>query len=322
MDRNATEPADDNADALRKLLTRLATPLDVYDGDATPPRIHVGRLPEYLPVEVPLPEGSSVIGSVEHELSRGCRSVEILLDASPPVERAREDYRRKLRASGWEEDIDQPGRSGFNPRGLPMFFRAAYRFPRLRRRLGLDRPGLPPFFRLGARGPKLTVMTQDHGDAPTDVRLRLILNHRDPWLRHDAAWPAIPTLYYPPDARGRPEIQDTVVLLQPPDAHDLGGGSGSREPDGAHSYVILRTGLDLTSLTAHYRAQLERVGWRLADQGLDGPQAWSAWTFTHENGEPWTGTFSALRLLGTEGRYLLQVYAGRTADATQATEQA
>lgn len=320
MTRNGPEPADDGADALRRLLTRLATPLDTYDGDAPPARVHVGRLPGDLPVEVPLPEGSTVLGSVERGLPRGRRTVEILLDVAPPAERAREDYRRKLLNAGWDEDTSSPGRSGFNPRGLPLAFRAAYRFPRLRRRMGLDRQEIPPLFRLGSRGPKLTVLTQDHGDDPTDVRLRLILNHRDPWLHHDAAWNAIPTLYYPPGTRDRPEIENIGVLWQPPDARELGGGGG-REPDGAHSYVILKTDLDLASLASYYSAQLEAAGWRRVDEGLDGPQAWSAWTFTHE-GAPWSGAFSALRLFGTEGRHLLQVYAARTPNATRTTGRA
>lgn len=202
-----------------------------------------------------------------------------------------------------------------------MLFRAAYRFPRLRRRLGLDSQDIPLIFRLGARGLKLTVLTQDHGDAPTDVRLDLMLNNRDPWLRHDAAWTAIPTLYYPPDYLGRPEVQNTSVLWQPPDVQRLSGGGGSREPDGAHSHVVLRTGMDLASLAAHYSAQLEGAGWLRTDGGQDGPQAWSAWTFTHKE-EPWTGAFSALRLPGAEGRYLLQVCAGRAAGESTHAERA
>lgn len=152
------------------------------------------------------------------------------------------------------------------------------------------------------------------------MRLHLILNHRDPWLRHDDAWIAIPTLYYPPDSRGRPEIQHIGVLWQPYDVREIGGGRGSRGPNGAHSYVVLQTGVDLASLASHHATQLEEAGWRRADEGLDGPQAWSAWTFDHQ-GEPWAGTFSALRLLGTDGRYLLQVYAVRAPDH-EATEQA
>jgi hypothetical protein len=234
-----------------------------------------------------------------------------VIDVPQTADGFREDYRRQLRASGWEEDADRPEHRGFNPRGLPLLFRAAYRFPRLRGRLGLDRPELPPVFRLGARLPKLMVFAQDRRDAPTDVRLHLFTGHRDPWVAHDPAWTAIPSLISPPGVHGRPAAQDTGVLTQPFDARAAGGGwGGPPGHDGAYSFVVLETTLDLDAIVAHYAEQLEGAGWSRADGGRSGPQAWSTWTFDDEGGRSWDGTFTALRLAGFPQRYLLQVHAG------------
>jgi len=205
MDGNGVDPLPEDVAAWRELARRLSMPLDPYEGVAEA-RILVGRLPKDLPMRLPIPDGSTVVGSVTRSLSRGHRSVEVLLDAAPSAGQVREDYRRQLQAAKWREEDNLPGRGGFNPRGMPLLFRAAYRFPRLRRALQMDRKDFPAPFRLGASGPRLMVMAQDRPDAPTDVRLHLTLGRRDLWLRHDDALTAVPTLYLPPDVRGRPDI--------------------------------------------------------------------------------------------------------------------
>jgi hypothetical protein len=267
-----------------------------------------------MPVEVPIPEGATVVGCAAHKPPRGGRFVQIVLDAALPAERLLEAYRRQLLSAGWSEDADWPGHSGFVPRGLPLFFRLVRRFPRLRRRFRLDRQEIPPFFRLGARAPKLWFVAQDRKGVPTDVRLNLVIKQRDPWLRHDIAWTVIPRLSSPPDTRRSREHCVTDVLHPPPDAAGRPrGGGGPYEPDGAYSYATLETGLDLTSLSSHYAAQLEDTGWTRAEEGQSGPQAWSTWTLRDQKDRPWTGAFTALRLSkGPEGapsRYLLQINA-------------
>lgn len=141
--------------ALRELAARLLAPPDSYDQATMPPRILVGRLPENLPVEIPVPDGLTVVGSIVRDMPRrNGRMIDVVLDADVPAELFRETYRQLLLTSGWDEDQERPGRSGFVPRGLPgLFHRAATRFSRLRRLLGERVPGLPRdivgFFRLG-----------------------------------------------------------------------------------------------------------------------------------------------------------------------------
>ena len=270
---NSTEDGRDAA--LRELAARLLAPLDVHGvEDRTPPRLYVGRLPEELSVWITIPEGATVVGSAVHGLPRARTLYEIVLDAETPAEHLREVYQRRLLAAGWTEEDDYPPRRGFVPRGIPLFFRLAYRFPCLRRRLRLDHPGIPPLFRLGARDPKLWFVARDRQDSPTDVRLTLAVRHRDPWVHHDLAWAVIPRLSSPPDVLERYEPHATNVLHPPPDvAGRPRGGGGPYEPDGAYSYATLETGLDLTSLTAHYAGQLEDAGWTRAYEGQSGPQA-------------------------------------------------
>jgi len=302
----------------------LATP-NPHDQTITPPRILAGRLPEDLPVEIPLPDGTVVVGSMERDMFRkNGRMFQIVLDADVPAEQFRETYRQLLLTSGWNEDQERPGRSGFVPRRLPMLFRVSQRFPRLRSRLGLDRPELPALlrvgFRLGPRGPKLAVYFRDRPNAPTDVHLILFAGQREAWVRHDLIRNVIPSLYSPPGIRERYEDERTGVLAPPVGARQVrgnwgGGGRRRWEPDGAYSYVALESDSDLATIAVHYAAQFEEAGWTCMDGGQNGPQAWSTWTFTDGKGRPWTGAFTALRLPeapeGAPSRHLLQVHAGR-----------
>ncbi|MGI8910960.1 MAG: hypothetical protein ACR2JR_10475 [Rubrobacteraceae bacterium] len=313
---------DENRGALRKLAARLLTAQNIQDEQAAaPPRIFVGRLPEDLPVEVPISDGADVVGGVARDLSRGRRDAEIVLDAALSAERFREDYRRQLLAAGWDEDTELFGLRSFVPPGLPgLFHLAASRSGRLRRFLRGRVPGLPGLFPVVFRsgGYKLMVSAHDRPDAPTDVRLHLFTSRRGPWTGDEPALEILPSLVPPSDARRRRrEISNFGVLAPPHDARRPGGnfgGSGRPENDAAYSYIALETGLDLTALTAHYAAQLERAGWSRVEEGHAGPQAWSAWTFTGGDGNLWTGTFTALRLPATPARYLLQINAVRTSN--------
>ena len=317
MKQNEPNPNDP---ALRKLTERLLAPPDPNgENVAEPPRLYPGGLPDGLPAELPMPDGATLIGGSTQNLGRGRWMIEIVLDAEQPAERFREDYRRQLFAAGWQEDQDWlgPGRRGFVPSGLPgLFVRAAHRSPRLGRRLRGRVPGLPNLFpdlmRLGEDGPGLMVTAADRHNAPTDVRLRILYGRRSPRGHHDPAWETIPSLVPPPGTRGRQDEGHDGLLHPPRDARGLPGGGGGRwDSDGAYSTATIQTDLDLAAVHEHYACGLEEAGWLLVDRGECGPQAWSTWRFTDGHGEPWNGTFSALRLPGPPTRYLLQVHAGR-----------
>ena len=321
MNEYGFKPGPDDEELVpRVLVERLLAPPDPNGGPAVgPPRLFPGRLPDGLPPELPMPDGAALVGGSTQDLGQGRWTTEIILDAEQSAERFREVYRRRLLAAGWREDDDWPGpgRHGFVPPGLPgLFVRAAHRSPRLRRRLRGRVPGLPNLFpdllRLGEDGPGLMVTAADRHDAPTDVRLRILYGRRGPRSRHDPVRETIPSLVPPPGTRGRRD-EGHIGLLHPPhDARVLPGGGGGRwKPDGAYSTATIQTDLDLADIHGHYATGLGEAGWSLVDSGESGPQAWSTWRFTDEQGAPWNGTFSALRLPGLSTRYLLQVHAGR-----------
>ncbi|HZU11861.1 MAG TPA: hypothetical protein VFB58_03400 [Chloroflexota bacterium] len=54
-------------------------------------------------------------------------------------------------------------------------------------------------------------------------------------------------------------------------------GGGSSSSGYYHRHAELRTSLDITGLARHYHRQWARRGWRLLDEGVAGPVAWSFW---------------------------------------------
>lgn len=229
--------------------------------------------------------------------------------------RVREAFRASLSENGWEEDNSTTGVSGFarGPRGFLMSLGRV--LSRSRRGAAVDVPGLSAVFR-DTRRQLLIVSAEEQTNAPTDVRLRLITG-RGPERRgrnDPEAMFVMPLLTPPPGSHSVDERRSTSLLAPPPDAQSSGGeyGGSGWEHDGAYSFAALETDADLSSLTAHYIAQLQDAGWSRSDEDIDSPQAWNTWTFVDGESHPWEAVLTVLHLPKTPRRYLLHLRADRT----------
>lgn len=272
-----------------ELAARLLESHSPYTVSGEKPLVFAGRLPEEMPFEVPIPDGFVLVGSA---------------------------FRDLLSGGEWEEDhLGEPGCGGFarGPRGFLMSLGRT--LVRSRRGAPVDVPGLSTVFR-DARRQTLIVSAEERGRTPTDVRLRLITNRGPLHRRHPndpEALFVLPVLTPPPLARASEEGVRTGHLAPPFEARTTGGSYGGHGlgHDGAFSFVALETELDLPAVTAHYTALLEEAGWSRSDEGIDGPQAWTAWTFSDDEQSSWAAAFTALRLPASPRRYLLNLRADR-----------
>lgn len=236
-----------------------------------PPQLLVGQLPPALPFDLPLPEGTRVLGTL---LQGDASTATMVLVTERSPDEVVEFYKERLKAAGWSEEEFPGQQRGFvqsGPMG-PSFAR----------------------FLLGDTGPSLIMTTFADMDGLTTTQI--ILNpegRRFPAARgrmgprHDM-WSALPAICAPAGAWQSVE-----------------GGSGG--DDRVISFARLNTALDLSTLATHYQAQLEYGGWERKDAGESGPIAWSAWGFTDTQGEPWRGLFFILKQPDVADRYLLQV---------------
>lgn len=257
---------------LRELALRLSTvPGDPRLGEAEP-QLFVGQLPPNLSLEIPLPEGSRLLGT----LIRSEDQLDIVLDCTQSPEEVLNFYKERLSSAGWQEqEAMRPHHAGFVHAGFPPFLNHIV-------------------FCLGSQDLALTVNAYARKDGRTDVRLDLNASRE-----------------YSPCARQyrRPHrmLDDLVPMLAPPPGARQQGGGGGGGPDNWFSSAMLETDMDLLALAAHYAAQLEKGGWTRSAAGHDGPLAWSTWTFRDEEKEPWRGLFFILKVPGREGQYALEV---------------
>ncbi|HEY7357724.1 MAG TPA: hypothetical protein VH590_14705 [Ktedonobacterales bacterium] len=272
---------DTNPESREALLEALALRLtsSPFDPRTQNPQLFVGQLPDNLPFELPIPEGSRVIGGI----TRSPEHIGLLLDVPLPPEQAHAFYKERLQADGWSE-LDQPmgmQRGGFVHSSI------------------LARSHSVTFCK-GPRGPSLDVRALSAQAGFTDVRLSLNLDERESPCAQSARM-----------RRGRRVrdmgLEQLIPPLAPPEgARQMGGGGGGGS-DSWYSSATLEADTDLATLTAHYADQLAQGGWTRTDAGSAGPAAWHIWTFQDEDKEPWYGMFFMLKSPGKEREYFLYI---------------
>lgn len=98
-EQGANPAPPEDAAALRELAVRLLRARFPGDPEAADEmQLLVGEVPAGLPVELPLPPGSRVVGSLVRGNPRG---ISIVLDAEQPAEQVLEFYRERLSGAGW-----------------------------------------------------------------------------------------------------------------------------------------------------------------------------------------------------------------------------
>ena len=253
----------------RALALRLLAPR--FPGAPAPEQtsLFVGRLPDTLPVDIPIPNGAAVLGS----LARSPQHTSIVLDVPLAPERVLDFYRERMEAAGWSEQEPFVNPSG----GFAYVGRAQ-----------------PTVFCRSPRGPALSVQANTAPTGLTDVRVDLNTDARNSPCaqrrRHGGMQEIFPTLTPPSGAR---QIAG-------------GGGGGS---DQAYTSANLEAELDLAAVADHYTRQLIDAGWTRDDAQGNGPVVWSAWTFRDEDSQGWRGLLFILREPGAPDHYFLYMRA-------------
>jgi hypothetical protein len=287
MNENSPNPNLNETDLLEFAL-RLAT----YPGDSRTQKAQLlpGQLPDQLPVDIPFPEGSRVLGS----LISNPESINMFLDTHLSPEQVLTFYRQRMEALGWQTtDIFQPNRGGLMPtgarsRGGNETFYKGLRDPSLTvNGLGISSAWVDEFNR-NRSGPVLTVNAYPGKGSTTDLRLNLNMN---------GPFPPGP----PRHMRGLPSrnIVSLLPALEAPEGSNMTGGGSGGSLNGAHSEITIETNIDLSTLAVHYKTQLEQAGCVLTEEGQNGSLAWITWTLK-EDDELWHGFFFILKELDQE----------------------
>ena len=262
------------------LLEKLALSLLVYPGDprASKPRLFLGKIPENLPIEVPIPEQSRVVGT----LARSETQVEIVLESDLTPEEIFSFYRVQLTSLDWHE----PG--GMWPHQAGGFLHSDFG------------PHMNITFCQEPGGAGLTLNILQLESTTTDVRLNLSLDRE----MNPCAQQAMMRRHM-----HHHEMYEIIPPLIPPRGAQQRGGGGGSSSDEVHTTATLKTNLALDALAKHYADQLSQAGWTQTDVGASGPLAWH---FTSEDQEPWSGLFFILKAPEKPDDYFLYVRAAWT----------
>lgn len=267
-----------NPDSNEALLQALALRLLAkgFPGDSKPESVQiiVGRLPEQLNFEVPLPENSRILGSY---VNLDWHNICIEFDTDLPPESLFNFYRERLLSSGWHSpEIPRP-RGGFHVN------------------LSTNRA----LFCRSHRGPSLSIYASTLPHQLTQVSLAI---NSDPNNRSCAKTSSSRDLY---------EGYELIPSLTPPVNSKQFGQQSSSGGDNANSRTMLKTNLDLLSVIAHYQTQLEQVGWTCFEQGHGESLAWSTWRFCDQEEESWYGLFFVFKMTENPFQYLIEVQINR-----------
>jgi hypothetical protein len=244
-------------------LLEFALRLATYPNDSRTQNAQLlpGQLPDQLPVDIPIPEGSRVLGS----LIRNPEKIDIFLDKNLSPEQVFTFYNERMKAAGWQTtDIFQPDRGGLMEAGAR------------------SRGGTETFYR-GLRDPAVTVNALDDDNLNRSGHACMVSaypgrgNVTDIRLNLDMQSPLPPGPYsHMRPHRSRP-TNILLPVVEAPEGAILRFCSGGYMFNSAHQEASLETNLDLSTLAAHYRAQLQQSRCVLTEEGKGGQLAWMNW---------------------------------------------
>lgn len=254
---------------LREFVERM---LSIHGGDT---KVIVGKLPEKMPVELPIPSDSQILGSIVN--SKG--SVQIVLDVSQSVEQVTDFYKNKLLSEAWK----QPIHPGYN-RG---FVTTRSEFGRYNN-----------FCKKNANlFSSLNLTIKEKKEISSTVSLTY--NPIDEKVKHHPC--KKPSTDYPEHIALFPALTLPLDTEASKDNYFYGGSNQSE--------VILKTKLDSKTLTNHYVQQLEKANWKKIDSEQNNSHSWSTWTFKDEKGKNWHGTLSFTQIPGKPNHYFANLKA-------------
>jgi hypothetical protein len=242
--------------ALRELAERLLMMRGLFAVADSPPQLIAGRLPDGLPLHLPLPAGARVVGAVRRQApplpgrAAGGEMTEIVLDAPGSADDVLRFYERELPALGWPvREAGEPPRPG----------------------------GFVPFAVLPSR-----TFGQETGGQQLSLRVAPLAGGNDVRIQLGPA--GVGPRGVPPQ---RPPGFGILPSLTPPPGVPLvplGGGGG---PAMMSSTALAQSDQSASALEAHFGQHFEAGGWTRTDVGASGPLAWSRWSSTAH--EDWAG---------------------------------
>ncbi len=275
--------AQANPDALRVLALRfLAPPVSGPNGMTQTAELLPGAVPGDVPLMIPAPPGTNLIGSMVRKFAGASVSWEIAFDSPSSQDDLLNFYTQALAPQGF---VPPPVRTGGGRGFAPVSGNAA----------GAPRGS----FCRSANGPYVAVSAAPTGGGATDLRLFVVGE------ASGFCGGAMPTVGGP---------VDRVPALAAPAGVAIANPTGTIGPNRAVVEAIATAAATAADLDAAYGAQLVAAGWTKTGGNANGPVAWSTYTVPGEGG--YSGFLSVREIPGGNVRELFLSVANASANAT------
>lgn len=264
------DPTDDPA-ALRALIGRFLTaPGSGPTSQQQAADLLPGQVASDLPLALPPPPNSRVIGSVVRRRGQDAVLWDVIFDAPGTPADILQAYGQQLAALGWTKPPVGPFGGGFQA-AAPSDTAATF----------CQTIGAAPF---------LTVTAAPEASGQADVRVHI-----------DATGPGpcfMPTAPGPPPLAGAGRLP----VLAPPAGVPVQPSGSSGGNDRFTSEATALTDKRSSDLEAFYAQQVQAAGWTRVAGGAEGPYAWSTWTLP--GGDGYQGLLTVLEAPGQNRREL------------------
>ncbi len=254
------------------LLLRLLSIPSWYKGEVN---LTVDRLPDGLPVELPIIEQAEVVASFSYSQN----SFYIFLDIPNSPQQIQTTYRNILRGKGWQQlsrnEPDNPVRVGLG-----------FSYP-----IGIDYTASVTFCYKKSNA-SLVLTTPPLKNSITKATLKLEL---DPYSSPcQAEWERKASFNNIP----------MPILIEPPQTEItkmIGSGGGEAN---YNTTAIITTQLERKTLLDSYYSQMEEMGWKKIEAAEEDLLYISLWEFQDSDNSKWRGMFNWTKLAKDSDKYL------------------
>ena len=263
------ETANNNDDEMipTKIAERLLrlNRVDFYRGIKS--NIIVGKLPDNLPVEIPQPGDTKVIGSIQ----RGENIYDIALDIPVAAAQVKSFYENQLIEKEWKQQEDiSPKRA---------FATSATEFEE-----NLS-------FCKSEKGPLLQLNINQPENTPTEVGMSLNTNESDSSCRF-----LVKGLSF--------SFAKTPILKPPANTKVTPKQVGGFSSEMSNSMANLESQRNLQQLNQHYTSQMQQAGWTKMADTQNNQAAFSMWSLKDKDNIYWQGMMSIKPVEGKSEQYL------------------
>jgi hypothetical protein len=254
-------------------------------------QLYPGQFPPNLPLDVPLPPNSTLIGSEEQSFAGTVPTTQVIvLDDPESPNDSLSFYARALPAIGWTPPPTNvnvpPGITGFLP-GPPS---------------SPASNNLSATYCSSQTGPwlSITAFPEAAADGTTMSDVRLRVTQRVSQLNSFGPCSAPATV--PGPVVQSPGADLLPQLAEPPGVQVHPGASATNGSGGYSSTATAVTDESAADLHDFFSVQLEAAGWTQTAGGADGPLAWSTWSVP--GGGNWSGYLLVLESASPNTRSL------------------